>query len=306
MNKLDKVATDFNESSKGFVRKVKDHAFDVVAIGLVLAIGILSLGIIEMRKITIAEICNMIMEAVPFYLGSVALSLNYYKKGVYAGKSNEGFMNIVKLYSDKVTKLTGKQIDEMNDFCHEYNQKALKIVQESSLYPVALTFEKFNDVKINENGDEILPLKIIPREDLIKTYGKNVANVIEKTKKIKIKGLNVNSLLGNLESSDITDLGPNEQEMLRKRSKQYALMYAVIIFLMTLIAVKNVFEWGWVGAFLVAFKMIYIFCRSYMKYFEGYDDITIKLTNHISRKTDIIKQFEYWYEKKHESAENEV
>lgn len=305
MSKIDNIATELNNHNKDLVKKVKNHAFDVVAVGLVLAVGILGLGAIGIRRITIGEIFNMLMEAVPFYLGSVMLSLNYYKKGVYSGKLTGGFINIVKLYSEKVTKLTGKQIDVLNDFCREYNHKALRMMQEAELHTLALSFERFDSFTIDENSKEIKPLKITPYEDLVKIYGKEIADGIEKIKKIKVKGLSANLLLGNLDSCDMTDLGLSEQEMLTKRSRQYAIVCAVLIILMTLMAVKNVLEWGWMGAFLIAFKMIYIFCRSYMKYFEGYDDITIKLTNHISRKTDIIKQFYYWYDEKY-SVEQKV
>jgi hypothetical protein len=62
-----------------------------------------------------------------------------------------------------------------------------------------------------------------------------------------------------------------------------------------MMGVKDVLEWGWMGAFLLLFKMLYILCRSYMKYFEGFDDINIRLVNHISRKTDVLKEFDYWY-----------
>lgn len=54
-------------------------------------------------------------------------------------------------------------------------------------------------------------------------------------------------------------------------------------------------EWGWVGVIFVIFKLLYIVARSYMQYFDGYQDITVSLVNHISRKTDIIKEFESEY-----------
>jgi len=42
---------------------------------------------------------------------------------------------------------------------------------------------------------------------------------------------------------------------------------------------------------------LYTLCRSYTKYFNGYNDITNDVANHITRKTDILKQFDDWYDK---------
>ena len=103
-------------------------------------------------------------------------------------------------------------------------------------------------------------------------------------------------MLGNLNTDDITDLGKNEQEMLKDRSREYSIVYLASILIMSMMGVKDILEWGWMGAFLLLFKMLYILCRSYMKYFEGFDDIDVKLVNHFSRKTDVLKEFNYWYE----------
>jgi hypothetical protein len=102
-------------------------------------------------------------------------------------------------------------------------------------------------------------------------------------------------LLGNTESSDSTDIGDNEQDMAKSRLKYNAVTYIICTLFMTLLAIKDILQWGWSGLLLVAFKLIFILCSSLMNHFKGYNDITINLVNHIARKTDILKQFNTWY-----------
>lgn len=290
MNKIDDFATELNNNNKSFTNKVKSHVFDVIALGLVAAIGLLNLGAIEIKDLT-TEYINIMLEAIPFYIGSVALALNYYKKGVYAGKSSKSFNDIVCCYSSTVNTLVGKQIDKLNDFCSYYNKKALRLRQETILQNVAISFERFD---CPTDGSK--PLKIMSDEELIKEFGEVIAKAIIEAKNVKVKGVNANVLLGNNHIDDVTDLGKSEQEMLKTRSKEYSIVYFASIIVMSMMGVKDILEWGWMGAFLLVFKMLYILCRSYMKYFEGYDDITVKLSNHMSRKIDILKEFDCWYE----------
>lgn len=296
MATVNKIAVKIDAANKRLTEKIRSHVFDVIAVGLVLAVGLLNLGAVELRDIK-HEIWDILLEAVPFYLGSIALALNFYKKGVYAGKATEGFKNIVKFYSDVVNKLSGKQIEALNDFCSDYNAKALRLKQENILRDVAITFERFNEYTIGEDGKKLKPLKIMRKSELKSIYGKTVCNAVIAAKNVKIRGLNANNILGNTNCDDITDIGKTEQEMLKDRSKEYSILYAVSIVVMSMMGVKDILEWGWMGAFLMTFKMIYILCRSYMKYFEGYDDMTVRLTNHVSRKTDILKQYESWYDR---------
>lgn len=294
MNKVDNFATELNQNNKSLTNKIKTHAFDVIAVGLVLAIGLLNLGAIEIKNIG-TEIFSILLEAIPFYLGSVALALNYYKKGVYAGKASKTFNDVVTSYSTLVNSFVGKQIDKLADFCSNYNRKALLIKQEAILREVAISIKRFDEYIKDELGHTLKPLKIVPDEELIATYGEYVGKKIIEAKNVKIKGINVNNLLGNSNVDDLTDLGKSEQEMLRDRGKEYSIVYSISILAMSLMGVKDVLEWGWMGAFLLMFKMLYILARSYMKYFEGYDDVTVRLVNHISRKIDVLKEFDYWY-----------
>lgn len=300
MNRIDNFASELNENSKSLANKIKTHAFDAVAVGLVIAIGLLNLGAIELKNVG-TEIFSILLETIPFYLGSVALALNYYRKGVYSAKATKSFNDIVVGFSTIVNGFTGKQIDRLGDFCLRYNKKALRIRQESILREVAISIERFDEHVKDESGHLLPPLKVVPDAELIATYGEHVGKKIIEAKNVKIKGINVNNLLGNYNVDDITDLGKNEQEMLKDRSKEYSIVYFVSILLMSLMGIKDVLQWGWMGAFLLLFKMLYILCRSYMKYFEGYDDITVRLANHISRKIDVLKEFDYWYNTEIES-----
>lgn len=294
MSRVDDVALELNQNKKDLTRSLKSRVFDIIGVGLVIAVGLVSLGVIQLREITPKEIINIILEAIPFYFGSVTLAMNYYRKGVYAGKTTDSFIGTVKKYSSKVNRLTGKQLEYINDFCGEYNEKALRMAQENLLRSVAIRYDKFENGEII-NGTQIPPLKQMTKEELVTKYNARVAEYVIKARELTVKGVNVSILLGNSYNWDITNLGPNEKELSNQRMKQYAGTYAISIFLLSLMAVKNILEWGWVGFILVAFKLIWILCNAYMKYFEGYDDATIRITNHISRKIDILKQFDYWY-----------
>lgn len=295
MSKVDDIAVEINQNNKDLKKTMKSKAFDIIGVALVVAVGLISLGVIELRELTPKEIINILLEAVPFYFGSVTLSMNYYRKGIYAGKESEQFIGTVTRYSGKVNKLNGKQLEYINDFCGEYNDKALRMAQENLLRSVAIRYDKFNEGSIDKDGHEIPPLKRLTKEELVTRYNARVAEFVIKARDVQIKGINVSILLGNSYDWDITNLGPNERELANQRKKQYAGTNAISILLLSLMAVKNIMDWGWIGFVLVAFKLIWILCSAYMKYFEGYDDATIRITNYLSRKIDILKQYDYWY-----------
>ena len=295
MSKIDDTLVEINQTSKDFTKSLKSRMFDLIGVGLVISVGLISLGVVELREITLREVINIFLEAIPFYLGSVMLSMNYYRKGVYAGKDSLTFKTIVGNYSNKINKLTGKQLDFLNDFCGEYNDKALKMAQENLLRSVAIRYDRFNDYTVDKDGNELPPLKTYGREELVTRYNARTAEYVIKAQNVNIKGINVNVLLGNNLDWDITNLGPNEKELADQRRKQYASTNALSVLLLSLMAVKNIMDWGWIGFILVAFKLTWVLCMAYMHYFEGYEDCTIRVTNHISRKTDILKEYDYWY-----------
>lgn len=292
---IDDIATEIHDNNKNLIKMAKDRIFDLIAVGLIIAVGLLSLGAVELRQITIWEIINIVFETIPFYLAAVTLALNFYKKGVYAGKSTDGFIGVTKNYSHKVNKFSGKQLDNISVFCQEYNARALRIGQENILREVAITYERYKNVTYDKDGNELRPLCQLSKEELVKGFGVRVAEHVIKANELKVKGLNSNTLLSNNDYWDITDLGKNENQLLRQRTKSYAGTFALQTFLLTLMGIKDVMQWGWVGLVLIIFKLVFILCRCYMEYFKGYEDITIKVSSHITRKIDILKQFDYWY-----------
>lgn len=295
MNKVDSVATDIHDNNKNLVKMAKDRVFDLIAVGLIVAVGLLNLGAIELRQITLLSILNIILETVPFYLAAVTLALNFYKKGVYAAKTTDVFINCVKAYSHRVNKFTGKQLDNMSTFCTDYNNRATQILEENILRPVAITYDRYKNITFDKDGNEVRPLCQLSKEELVKGYGPRVAEHVIHANNAKIKGVSVNILLGNNDVQDITNLGENETELLKKQTRSYITNFAVSTFLLTLMSIKDIMSWGWAGLVLLMFKLLFILCRCYMEYFKGYEDITIKVVNYISRKTDILKQFDYWY-----------
>ena len=306
MSKIDDIANEIHDNNNQLAKMAKDRAFDLIAVGLVFSVALISLGAIELRNITVKEVLNLLLEAVPFYLASVTLSLNFYKKGVYTAKATEQFINTVKSYSHRVNQLTGHMLDCINDFCSDYNLAAIKLKQQAILYTVAISYERYNDVSYDKDGNEIKPLRQLSKKEIVKLYNERVADKVMEANEITIKGLNPNTLLGSNDNWDITDLGQTEQELLKKRSNSYIGGNAISILLLTVMTIKDIIEWGWEGIFLVIFKLVFILCRCYMKYFEGFEDITQKVSNYISRKIDIIKQFDYWYSEKFSNNSTEM
>ena len=285
------VADKYLDSKNKSINFVKNKIFDFIAVGIIVAMTALSLGVVELRTMSLKEIADILLECAPFYIAATMLSTNFYMKGSYLAKSNEVFKNAIKYYSDCVNNLSGKQMTMLPQFCIAYNDRILKNMRENMLHSAALTFEQYDegDDKIN------IPLKIASCKKLKDVYGKEVANVIRKCKKIKIKGICPNILLSNNINDDSTDLGLDERQLMKRRTISYSSLYLISIFLMSLIAVKDVLKWGWMGAFLTLFKVMYIAINAYMKYFDGYEDINVNVVDHIYRKTDVLKEFEYWY-----------
>ena len=295
------MSQDTNLSEKVTVSKskagdfIKSRMFDITAIGIVIAMAALTLGVFELREVTWREMINILLETLPFYLANHLLTMNYYNKGIFTGKRSTSFKSVVTNYSTRVNNLTGDKIGKLPDFCDGYNENVLINLQKSVLKAEALTYEQFDVDYVDQDGSHG-PLRAMNKHDLLHLLGEDRTSAVIKAKRIKVKGLRVNVLLGSQDNADTTDLGPGEKDLSRKRSRVYAISGFISIFVLTLIGVKNVFEWGWMSMFFMMFKLLYIVCRSYMRYFDGYQDITVSLANHISRKTDIIKEFESWYD----------
>lgn len=273
---------------------VKNRMFDVLAASIIIAMLSLSLGVLELRTFDLKGFIDIVLETLPFYFANIMLNDNYYLKGVYAGKATTSFKSTVKIYSNKVNSLTGTQIGKLPEFCDKYNQKVLENLQLAVLRTEALTLEEFN-VNYKIDGEDHGPLKAMSLHELEHLIGKHRAKAVITAKNITVKGISSNILLGNSNDVDATNLGLGEQEMHKKRAKGYMVSSFIYIVILMFIGAKNITEWGWVGIMFVVFKLLYIVTRSYMKYFDGYQDITIGLVNHVSRKSDILKEFESEY-----------
>lgn len=291
MNNSAQQAQHVQDSVQKLQKGIKDKIFDILAFVILAVLIALSLGIIERRLITLEELGDIFVECIPFFFAAMLLNNTYYTKGVFVGKSTKSFILASNEYSVKIGCLSGREIDSLDEFCEHFNAEALSKKQVMYLNRASISFNKFNEC--TEENDE--PVKVWSNRQIKRVYGKERAKWIIAAKKVKVKGLRVNGLMGTNDSADITDIGSTESQLARKRTGTSAVQYALSVLIMSLMAVKNVADWGWFGIALVVFKCVYIFARSYTSFFDGYNDVTIHLVHHINRKTDILKQFDYWY-----------
>lgn len=275
---------------------IKNKLFDIIATGLLIAILMLNLGVLELRDVTFEGIITILLEAIPLFITSVLLSSNYYNKGTFIGKNTEKFKNTVTAYSGIVVDLSGAQLDALTDFCNKYNDDTLKNMQTNILKKASISYERFNDCTVDENDVKLEPLKVLTNKQIKTMFNKERAAIIIKAKKLHIAGLSSNILLGNVGSHDDTNLGKNEGELRAENTVKSASSYILWVLIMSLIGIKDILQWGWAGLLIVCFKLLFVICAALMKQFIGYDDVTVRLVNHIARKTDILKQFNNWYE----------
>lgn len=289
------IEEKYIENKNTINKKIKNRIFDVIAAGVLLAAIAINLGALEWKEVTKDNIVNLLAEFVPLLLTSMLLTSDFYQKGVFYGKNSDAFIAIANAYSNIVMALTGKQIEMISQFCVEYNDDALRKMQEPLLKKIAISYDTYN------NGDEStdnIPLKIMSKRKLSTLYEPHIVKIILECNRIKIKGIKVNNLLGNEDIEDISDLGKTESQLRARHNTSSAIQYTLSTAFMTLIAIKDIAMWGWTSLFLISFKLLFIFFRSYMSYFNGYNDVTVSLNNQLARKTDILKQFKYWYEDK--------
>lgn len=299
-NGVDIRALELQDNKQKVTNFIKDKAFDVIAYLTLVAMTALTLGVFELRELTVESIITIFLECIPFYLSSVLLGINYYTKGTFAGKKVPAFMTSVKAYSEMVASLTGEQLGALPDFCDYYNREAIVKLKSGILRGASIPYASFDDYFVNDKGKKVRPLKITPKKELIELYGKESANIIERAKHVKVKGLYVNILLGSYKSHDDTDIGDNEKDIAKKRKLSISLSYLFSTIVISVLGVKDMLNWGWTGLLLTVFKLLYIFARSYLRYYDGFNDITLSLSNHISRKCDILKEFFCWYNSKPE------
>ena len=284
---------DVTETKQTIISFIKNKIFDMIGILILTAMAGLILNIFEGRKLTLDVFIDVLVRLAPFYFCAMLLSMNYYKKGVYGAKNTKDFTEVVTEYSDEVDQLTDDQIRHIGEFCIVYNEQSKKDIQIEILKSEGIEYDDFVNKYVK-----------LTYFQLRKQYGKLIAKAVQKAKRVKIEGVTVNSLLGNRKSKDPTNFGPTENEMLAGRGGWYAMGYLFTIGFLTFIVAKNIKQWNWVALLYELAKVIYIFVRSYMRYFEGYEDITIKLSNSLHRKTDTIKAYCSWFKEKYPNSES--
>ena len=126
------LATTYTDGKQTIIAFIKNQVFDLIGLAIVISMMALMLNIVEGRPFTLETFKQVTMMVIPFYICAMMLSLNYYKKGSYAGKRTTQFESTVKEYSDIVGNLTGDQIRHFREFCKEYNNTELEDTQEDS------------------------------------------------------------------------------------------------------------------------------------------------------------------------------
>lgn len=289
---MKKSAEDVVQHGKSkAIKELKKSTFDFIAVIIVAALVLASLDVFNLIDLNTINLGNFVVSWVPYFLATILLTLDLYKKGVYVGKSTEKFQTIVKSYSDLVNSLSGIQIKNLNPFCEKYNEDALVTLRTSILKEEGISYDEFNSPFLID-GKSYSPLKTWTRKELLSAKFTNAQiNAIKTAKKAKIKGINVNVLLSSINISDPTNIGQGENELEKRTLISSITKYLISTMLMSLIVIKDITTWGWASIVGVLFKVIYMFARSFMSYFNGYDDITVSVANHVMRKTDILKMY---------------
>lgn len=292
----DEAAEALQRLSKTTKDIIKTAMFDIAGIAVIIATAFLALDALDLNRDIFNSWADFLISFVPFWLASWLLDDNYYTKGLFKAKQTEKYTTAIKTYSERAESITGAQLDVLAEFCDEYNTAALVKLQSNILRKRAISFERFDIVTYDEDGNKLAPLKSLSRKELKLLYNKTTVNCIIRAQNATVKGINENLLLSNIRSSDDTNIGKNEHEIHAKRRAAAGVKYAVMMIAFGLVAIKDIQNWSWAIAVFVLFKMIWIFFKTYSAYYKGYNDVTIDLISYICRKNDILKQFEHWYQ----------
>lgn len=271
----------------GASQGIKKHIFDWVSAIIIVALIAACMDVFSLIDFKTIDLLEFFISWFPYFAAAILLHNNLYKKGVYVAKGTEKFIKTIEAYSDIANSLSGEQIKKLYPFCDKYNEDVKKSMQTQTLRKEGVTFEEF------EYGTKELPaLKTCNRKFLIeKGYNKAQIKAIKTAKNLHVHGINVSILLSSINVKDVTRIGDDEKTLQTKQIISSTLRYASSTLLLSIMAVKDITEWGWMGLILTIFKVMYLFAGSYMSYFKGYDNITMSLVNHFSRKIDILKMY---------------
>lgn len=278
---------------------IKKWIYDIVASVIIVVIVIASLGIFDLVEFDKdnfwSSISKFLIEWIPYFMATLLLNNNRYQKGTFVGKSTKKYQDMAKFYTKVVDSLSGERIKNLDQFCDEYNESCLKNIRTSILKEVSICYEDYDkEFMFDKDGEKIKhkPLKICDKESLVADgYTTIQVNAIMKAQKVKIKGLKGNELLSSITYKDPTDLGKNEGQLNRQQVLETAVKNVVSTLLLFFVAIKDITTWGWAGVFTVLIKVCFVVAMSFANYFRGYNDITIKIVNHLARKTDVLKTY---------------
>lgn len=270
---------------------IRKHIFDWVAAIILIALVASSLGLFGLVDFNTTNFAEFLVSWFPYFAAAILLHADLYKKGVFVAKGTTKFQRIIESYSKTANSLSGPQIKGLYDFCENYNEKAKQTIQRRILRNEGLSFDDF-DIGSKDVESQFKPLKTLTKKELFaKGYSKRQVRSIYEARRVKVKGINVNVLLSSLAVDDITNIGDDEQSLQMKQTITSTLKYMFTTLALSIVAIENIANWGWLGFILTLFKVAYLFAGCYMSYFKGYDDVTIRLINHFTRKNDILKTY---------------
>lgn len=276
----------------------KKRMYDFVTVIILMAIIMASLHVFGFNNFEdVTDWKSYIMDWLPYFVAAIMLNDNLYQKGVFVGKSTQIYTKAISAYSKDVTDLTGEQLEFLQVFCDEYNDKSLKRMQTEILKRGAISYDAFNTNYVNKDV-EYGPLRDLSKTRLDELLGKEKRKIIIKAKRTHVKRLNVNILLGNANVNDPTDIGQTESELTKMANCKSTLTYLFSTALMSLIVINDLATWGWSTLIVVIFKVMFLLGKTLMSYFKGYNATVVNLVSHVIRKTDILKEFNAWYSNK--------
>lgn len=285
----------FIESSKS---ALAGWVYYLFASAVVVVMVFVQLGVFEFKENS--NFLDILVDTVPIFIASMLLANIFYQNGVAKGKKTQNYFLAVSEFST-LANLPGDKLDKLPQFCDEFNTLAVKRKQETLLSMAVIPFDKFEN-EYKEDNTTHLPIKVMSSKEIIAEFGKERAKWIIKAKKVKLKGINVVNLTSEQNFEDVTDTGFNEHDFSKLFMTKKIISYAISFILFSFITAKDIATWGWAGIGILLFKIIYTVGCSLLGQLRGYKDITIDVVTHYNRKTDILKQFHSWYEKKHLGA----
>ena len=289
---------NFNEKYNNFIANSKtaiaNWIYPIFAFVVVAVMVIVKLGVFEFNeKINILDI---IVEALPLFVASMLLSNIFYQNGVAKGKRSQNYFLSLTEFS-RLANMPGEKLDALPQFCDEFNENALKCKKKALLSCAVIPLDKFES-EYKEGEKSHLPIKVMSDKEIYAEFGKERGKYIVKAKRVKVKGINAVTLTSEQKVDDITDTGLGENDYAKIFSTKKAVSYAITFILFAFIVVKDVYTWGWAGIGLLLLKITYTLGGSILGQIQGFKNITVDVVSHINRKSDILKQFHTWFEKK--------